>query len=156
MSNNFIAKNDYKLINFTKSDAIIIKRIKDYAKRNCREQINTSYITSTLQNFDYGISYFRTEILTKDNSEKNRPCAFVCIKNIDNKIMFIMLICSIKNNDNLGTKILENLFIYAKNNGYTTINLECNKSLVKFYKKHNFIELNKLDDDMIVMTKIIE
>jgi hypothetical protein len=33
-----------------------------------------------------------TEILTKDNSEKNRPCAFVCIKNIDNKIIFIMLI----------------------------------------------------------------
>jgi hypothetical protein len=40
MSNNFIAKNDYKLINFTKNDTEIVKRIKDYAKRNCREQIN--------------------------------------------------------------------------------------------------------------------
>ena len=115
MSNNFIAKNDYKLINFTKNDTEIVKRIKDYAKRNCREQINTSYITSTLQNFDYGISYFRTEILTKDNSEKNRPCTFVCIKHIDNKILFIMLICAIKNNDNLGTKILDNLFIQQLN-----------------------------------------
>ena len=72
-NNNFIAKNEYKILNFTKNDTEIVKRIKDYAKRNCREQINTSYITSTLQNFDYGISYFRTEILTKDNSEKNRP-----------------------------------------------------------------------------------
>jgi len=55
VSNNFIAKNDYKLINFTKNDTKIVKRIKDYAKCNCREQINTSYITSTIQNFDYGI-----------------------------------------------------------------------------------------------------
>ena len=40
MSHNFIAKNDYKFVNFTLNDYDIIKRIKEYAKRNCREIIN--------------------------------------------------------------------------------------------------------------------
>ena len=155
MSHNYIAKNDYKFVNFTINDKDIIKRIKEYAKRNCREIITTSYITTTLKNFDYGFSYFRTEILIKDNLEKNRPCAFACIKNIDTFTIYIMLICSIKNNDNLGTKILENIFTYAKNNSYTVVRLECEKSLIKFYKKHDFIELEKLEDDMIVMSKTI-
>ncbi len=86
MADDFTAKNDYKLTNFTKDDAVIIKRIKEYSKRNCRKEIETSYITYTLNNFDYGFSYFRTEILNKDKTEKNRPCAFACIKHNDKEI----------------------------------------------------------------------
>ena len=60
MADDFIAKDDYKLTTFTKEDKIIIKRIKDYAKRNCRKEIETTYITYTLNNFDFGFSFFRT------------------------------------------------------------------------------------------------
>jgi hypothetical protein len=67
-----------------------------------------------------------------------------------------MLICSIKNNDNLGTKLLENIFLYAKNKAYNEIRLECDKSLIKFYKKHNFIDVEKLENDMIIMSKTIK
>ena len=70
MADDFIAKDDYKYINFTKKDIEIIKRIKEYSKRNCRKEIETSYITHTLNTFDYGFSFFRTEILNKDKTEK--------------------------------------------------------------------------------------
>jgi hypothetical protein len=117
MAEDFIAKDDYKLINFTKEDISIIKRIKDYAKRNCRKEIETSYITKTLNNFDYGFSFFRTEILNKDNTEKNRPCAFACVKNDNDadekKSLNIILICAIKNKDKLGSKILKKILEYV-------------------------------------------
>lgn len=159
MADDFTAKKDYKLTTFTKNDAIIIKRIKEYSKRNCRKQIETSYITNVLNNFDFGYSFFRTEILNKDNTEKNRPCAFACIKyneKNNNKTIFLMLICSIKNMDNLGSNILFNIFEHAKNKDFKYIRLECNRSVINFYKKHKFIEIEKLENDMISMIKTIE
>lgn len=72
---DIIPNKDYKLIKFTKDNQDIVKRIKTYAIRNCRKEI-----TTTLNNFYYGISYFRTEILMKDKSVRNIPCAFACIK----------------------------------------------------------------------------
>ena len=99
-------KKDYKLIEFTKDDKDTIKRIKDYSIRNCRKKISTSYITLTLNNFDYGIVYFRSEILKINKSVKNRPCVFACVKFQQNGKIYLSLICAIQNNDNIGTKML--------------------------------------------------
>jgi hypothetical protein len=157
MADDFIAKDDYKYINFTKKDVDIIKRIKDYSKRNCRKEIETSYITHTLNNFDYGFSFFRTEILNKDKTEKNRPCAFACVR-IEYKaenILYLILICSIKNKDNLGSQILNKVIDYAKNNNITKIRLECSKTVIKFYEKYNFIENGILEKNMISMIKTL-
>ena len=157
MAEDFIAKDDYKYINFTKKDIEIIKRIKEYSKRNCRKEIETSYITHTLNTFDYGFSFFRTEILNKNKIEKNRPCAFACVKidEDDENTMYLILICSIKNKDNLGSQILNKVIEYAKNNKIIKIRLECSKTVIKFYEKHNFIENGKLEKNMINMTRII-
>lgn len=153
---DIIPHKDYKIIEFTKDDKDVIKRIKTYSIRNCRKEITTKYITLTLNNFDYGISYFRTEILIKDKSVKIRPCAFACLKYQENNILYLLLICSIHNNDNLGTKILNEIFIFAKTKGYKKITLECDEKNVSFYNKFNFIEDGKTDDDMISMTKNIQ
>ena len=67
MSNQFTPQNDYNLIEFTKEQKDIVKRIKDYSHRNCRQMIQTKYITHCLQNFDIGFAYFRTEILNIDH-----------------------------------------------------------------------------------------
>jgi hypothetical protein len=162
MVDDFIAKNDYKLITFTKVDKTIIKRIKDYAKRNFRKEIETSYITYTLNNFHYGFSFFRTEILNIDKSEKNRPCAFACIQIIDendeekkDNRLYVILICTIKNSENFGSKLLNKIDEYAKNNGITKITLECSINVMKFYEKHNFIENGKLEKNMISMIKTL-
>jgi hypothetical protein len=155
MSNEFTPQNDYKLVEFTKNDKETIKRVRDYSIRNCRKKIETSYITDVLNNFDYGIAYFRTEILKKNNLVKNRPCVFACVKYQENNKLFLLLICSIQNNDNLGTKILNEIFSFAKNKGCAEIYLECNESNINFYKKFQFVENNKTDDEMISMTKYI-
>ena len=70
--NYFIPQKYYKLVEFTKDDKDTLKIIKDYSICNCRKKISTSYITLTLNNFDYGIAYFRTEILKINKSVKNR------------------------------------------------------------------------------------
>jgi hypothetical protein len=152
--NEFIPLKDYKLITFTKDDIENIKRIKTYSKRNCRNKIETTYITQVLKNFDFGIAYFRTEILN-NNVSKIRPCAFACIKFQENGNLFLLLICALKNDDKLGTNILNELFIFAKKNRYNKITLECNKDNVNFYKKFNFIEDIILNNNLISMTKNI-
>jgi len=152
--NDYIPLRDYKLVKFTKDDIENIKRIKSYSNRNCRNKIETSYITQVLKNFDFGIAYFRTEIL-KNNIIKYRPCVFACIKFQENGQLFLSLICAVKNDDKLGTKILNELFIFAKYKGYNKITLECDKNKVNFYKKFEFIEDIKLDDKLISMTKNI-
>jgi hypothetical protein len=151
--NEIIPVKDYKLVEFTKDDKDIIKRIKEYSIRNCRKEISTKYITSTLNNFDYGISYFRTEILKKTNSIKNRPCAFACVKYQENDKLCLLLICSIQNDDKLGTQILNEVFSFAKNKGFAKITLECDEKNVKFYSKFNFNEDGNTSDDMVSMTK---
>lgn len=133
--NEFIPLKDYKLITFTKDDIENIKRIKTYSKRNCRNKIETTYITQVLKNFDFGIAYFRTEILN-NNVSKIRPCAFACIKFQENGNLFLLL-------------------IFAKKNRYNKITLECNKDNVNFYKKFNFIEDIILNNNLISMTKNI-
>lgn len=109
-----------------------------------------------MKNFDYGISYFRTEIFKKDNSVKIRPCAFACVKYQENNILYLLLLCSIHNEDNLGTKILNEIFIFAKTKGYKKISLECDEKNISFYNKFDFIEDGKSNDDMISMTKNIQ
>jgi hypothetical protein len=39
MSSDFIPHKDYKLVSFTIEEKDIVKRIKVYANRNCRNQI---------------------------------------------------------------------------------------------------------------------
>ena len=65
------------------------------------------------------------------------------------------MICALKNDDKLGTNILNELFIFAKKNRYNKITLECNKDNVNFYKKFNFIEDIILNNNLISMTKDI-
>ena len=58
--NDFIPQTDYNFIKFTKDQKDIVKRIKEYSNRNCRNLINKRYISSCLTNFDIGFAYFRT------------------------------------------------------------------------------------------------
>ena len=108
-----------------------------------------------MDNFDYGLAYFRSERLKINNSIKNRPCAFACVKYEENDILYLSLICSIQNNDSLGTKILNEVFTFAKHKGYKLISLECDETNINFYKKFNFIEKGLNKDDMMTMTKYI-
>lgn len=156
MNSDFIPFKDYKLVNFTKKETDTLKRIKDYSLRNCRNKINKSYITQTLNNFDYGIAYFRSEKLKINNTMKNRPCAFACVKYEENDILYLSLVCSIQNNDNLGTKILNEVFNFAKQKGYKFISFECDETNVDFYKKFNFIEKGLNNDELMTMMKHIE
>lgn len=131
--NEFIPLKDYKLITFTKDDIENIKRIKTYSKRNCRNKIETTYITQVLKNFDFGIAYFRTEILN-NNVSKIRPCAFACIKFQENGNLFLLLICALKNDDKLGTNILNELFIFAKKIDIIRLLLNVIKIMLIFIK----------------------
>lgn len=153
---DYIPKTDYKLIDFTNKSIDEIKRIKTYAKRNCRFDINQQYITSALTNFDFGFAFFRTEILKKTKESKNRPCAFICIREQNNNELFIILVCSIENTDKLGTKLINKVIEFAKNKGYIQISLESNLKNKSFYEKFDFFDTeNLLIDNMYNMTKYI-
>jgi hypothetical protein len=65
----------------------------------------------------------------------------------------LLLICSIQNDDKLGTQILNEVFSFAKNKGFAKITLECDEKNVKFYSKFNFNEDGNTSDDMVSMTK---
>ena len=153
MNSDFIPQKDYKLIEFTKEQKDIVKRIKEYSNRNCRKAIEVSYITKILNNFDYGIAYFRMEILKINNTVKNRPCAFVCMKKENNNILSLLSICSIQNMDRLGTKILNNVFCYAKENNFTKILLECDEKNKNFYSKFDFKDNGMSNDELFIMVK---
>ena len=150
MSSDFIPHKDYKLVSFTKEKKDIVKRIKEYANRNCRKVIQKS-----LNELDYGFAYFRTEILNSDQSVKNRPCAFACVKKEKNNILNLLLICTIQNMDKLGTKLLNNVFEYAKENKFIKILLECNESNIDFYTKFDFINEGFTNDNLFIMVKHI-
>ena len=147
MSSDFIPHKDYKLISFTKEEKNIVKRIKEYANRNCR----TEFITKSLNELDYGFAYFRTEILKFDQSVKIRPCAFACVKKQDDEALTLLLICTIQNMDKLGTKLLNNVFEYAKENKFIKIFLECNESNIDFYTKFDFI-----NEELFIMVKYVQ
>ena len=156
MINDFIPQKDYNLIKFTKDNKDIIKKVKKYSMWNCRKEIEISYITKILSEFDYGIAYFRTEMLKINRSNKNRPCAFAYMQHQENKTLYILLICAIHNNDNLGTKILNEIFLYAHENSYNKIALECDEKNKTFYEKFDFLSVSMNDDDMFIMKKNIE
>lgn len=151
--NEFIPQKDYNFIKFTKEQKDIVKRIKDYSDRNCRKIINKRYITSCLTNFDYGFAYFRTEILKVDNSIKNRPCAFACIRKEYDGILFLQIICAIQNMDKLGTRLLNDIFEFAIKNNYIQIILESNQQNKSFYEKYNFKESGMTDENLYIMAK---
>jgi len=152
MSSDFIPHKDYKLISFTKEEKNIVKRIKEYANRNCR----TEFITKSLNELDYGFAYFRTEILKFDQSVKIRPCAFVCVKKQDDEALTLLLICTIQNMDKLGTKLLNNVFEYAKENKFIKIFLECNESNIAFYTKFDFINEGYISEELFIMVKYVQ
>jgi hypothetical protein len=156
MSSDFIPHKDYKLISFTKEEKNIVKRIKEYANRNCRKVIQKSFITKSLNELDYGFAYFRTEILKFDQSVKIRPCAFACVKKEKNNILNLLLICTIQNMDKLGTKLLNNVFEYAKENKFIKIFLECNESNIDFYTKFDFINEGFTNDELFIMVKHVQ
>jgi hypothetical protein len=155
MKSDFIAQKDYNLIKFNKEQKDIIKRVKDYSFRNCRTEILQTYITKVLNTFDFGFVYFRTEILIINKSVKNRPCAFACVQDFGNNTLYLSLICAIQNNDDLGTKILNEVILFAEANGYNKIVLECDEKLINFYKKFDFVDEKIVDDDMHYMIKNI-
>ena len=155
MSGDFIPQKDYKLIEFTKEQKDVVKRVKEYSNRNCRKGIETSYITKTLNIFDYGLAYFRSEMLKVNRAVKNRPCAFACIKKQDGETLILMLICTIQNMDKLGTKLLNDVFDYAKNNKFVKILLECDENNRTFYEKFDFKDEGLTSDDLFIMVKYI-
>jgi hypothetical protein len=156
MSSEFIPHKDYKLVSFTKEEKDIVKRIKEYANRNCRKVIQKSFITKSLNELDYGFAYFRTEILKIDQSVKYRPCAFACVKKEKNNILNLILICTIQNMDKLGTKLLNDVFEYAKKNKFIKILLECNEYNKKFYAKFDFTNEGLTSDELFIMVKYIQ
>ena len=139
-------KNDYKLLEFTKNDDIL-KRIKDYGHRNCKKEIKNSWIIATLNNCDMGYAYFHTEIIKTKNenneiieTEKYRPCAYICLSEYSQHEIHIMLVCSLYTTEHLGTKLMEKVFEYAKNKGYSIISLDStNEKNTKFYSKKGFV-----------------
>lgn len=156
MSSDFIPYKDYKLVSFTKEEKNIVKRVKEYANRNCRKVIQKSFITKSLNELDYGFAYFRTEILKSDQSVKYRPCAFACVKKEKNNILNLLLICTIQNMDKLGTKLLKDVFEYARENKFIKILLECNESNSAFYTKFDFINEGYISEEMLIMVKHIQ
>lgn len=156
MSSDFIPYKDYKLVSFTKEEKNIVKRVKEYANRNCRKVIQKSFITKSLNELDYGFAYFRTEILKSDQSVKYRPCAFACVKKQDDEALTLLLICTIQNMDKLGTKLLKDVFEYARENKFIKILLECNESNSAFYTKFDFINQGYISEEMLIMVKHIQ
>ena len=69
--------------------------------------------------------------------------------------LHISIICTIKNNNNLGIKLLDIVFQHAKENNCKLITLECDDKLEQFYKKFVFCVANRLELDFIDMAKKI-
>jgi hypothetical protein len=157
-------KDDYNLIQFTKNDDII-KRIKAYAYRNCKKEINNNWISSSLKNTDVGFVYFHTEIIEtiKNNKivkeTKYRPCAFICLIEYNNNEIHILLVCSIYTTGHLGTMLINEAIKYSQNKGYKIISLDStNQKNTKYYEKKGFIiqpKVKELLDTTIYMTKTL-
>jgi hypothetical protein len=90
MNSYFLPEKDYALIEFTTKETEIIKRVKEYSKRNCRNEIQSSYITKALDVFDYGLAYFKTEILI---ANKIKKIAHVLLLVLRKKINIYYIYC---------------------------------------------------------------
>ena len=58
--------------------------------------------------------------------------------------------------DKLGTKLLNNVFEYAKENKFIKIFLECNESNIAFYTKFDFINEGFTNDELFIMVKHVQ
>jgi len=94
--------------------------------------------------------------LKSDQSVKYRPCAFACVKKQDDEALTLLLICTIQNIDKLGTKLLKDVFEYAKENKFIKILLECNESNIDFYTKFDFINEGFTNDNLFIMIKHVQ
>lgn len=142
--------NDYKLIEFNKNNSDLIKIIKKYGYRNCKKNISRYWIKMSLTNCDIGYVYFHTEIIeTKDNNNiiktiKYRPCAFICLEIINIEHLHLHLVCSLTTNkDHLGTKLLNTIFEYSKNNGYKKISLDSISNKTTLYYSNKGFEIKE-------------
>ncbi len=94
--------------------------------------------------------------MKSDQSVKYRPCAFACVKKQDDEALTLLLICTIQNMDKLGTKLLKDVFEYARKNKFIKILLECNESNSAFYTKFDFINEGYISEEMLIMVKHIQ
>lgn len=138
-------KDEFRLIEFSKNNLNLIDILIKYSKRNCRDELDKGYITTCLKNVDIGFSFYI----------KNIPFGFICISIMNDEELHISIICTIKNNNNLGSKLLEIAFQHAKQNNYKLITLECDDKLEQFYKKFGFSVTNRLELDFLDMAKKI-
>lgn len=146
MSNNF--EDEYKLIEFNKNNLNLLDILLKYYKKNCRDELDKNYVSTCLKNTDIGFSFY----------VKNVPFGFgfVCINIMNSEELHISIICTVKTNNNLGSKLLNIVFQHAKQNNYKLITLECDEKLEIFYKKFGFFMTNKLGLDFIDMAKNIK
>jgi hypothetical protein len=144
MTENINGKNE--LNKFNKYDTETIEILKKRAEHNCRGLVDKTYVYNSLKKTDIGF-YFHI---------KDIPVAFICVNMVNDEELNIPLICSIKNNNNLGSELINLVFEYAKSNKYTKITLECDTIYEKFYKKFGFYITKRLMMDFIYMTKNID
>lgn len=57
--------------------------------------------------------------------------------------------------DKLGTKLLNDVFEYARVNKFIKILLECNESNIDFYTQFDFINEGFTNDNLFIMVKHI-
>ena len=133
------------LVEFDKSNVDLIEMLKKYSKQNCRDELDIGYVSTCLKNMYKGFSFYNDA----------KPVAFICLERINNKRLYISVICSIKNTNNLGTQLLSLVFDYTKDNNYNEIILECEDKLEIFYKKFGFFVTKRLDMNFIYMMKTI-
>jgi len=139
------SKDEFKLIEFNKNNLNLINILLKYSRRNCRDELDKGYVMTCLKNVDIGFSF----------CIKNIPFGFICVNTMNNEELHISIICTVKNNNNLGSKLLDIVFQHAKQNNYKLITLECDEKLEQFYKKFGFFVANRLELDFLDMAKKI-
>lgn len=138
--------NNYTLVEFNKNENDILKIIKKYGYRNCKKDIQRHWINLSLENCDKGFVYFNTEIIETKNenneiikTDKYRPCAYLCLKIINEKNTYLSLVCSLYTEEHLGTKLINEAIKYSLNNGYEYITLDSiSEKTTKYYSKKGF------------------
>ena len=100
------------LVEFDKSSVNLIKMLQKYSKQNCRDELDIGYVSTCLKNIYKGFSFYNDA----------KPVAFICLERINIKSLYISVICSIKNTNNLGTQLLSLVFyLYDENHIKTFI-----------------------------------
>ena len=121
----------YKLVEFDKNNKSLIEILKKYSKINCRNELDTGYISASLAKTDVGFYFYNND----------KPLAFICVQVMREERLHIILICSVQNTDKLGSRLLNIISEYAQREKYKSITLECDNKLEKFYKKFGFFTL---------------